>query len=63
MELCESVRKTKFFEFEYFFQFSFVEMFQFLFNSESSERLFFQQSSRVEFYLSVDFNWIFLIFF
>ena len=48
--------ETKFFEFEYLFLFSFVKMFQFLFNFDSSERLFFQQSSRVEFYLSIDFN-------
>ena len=39
-----------------FFLNSFVEMFQFSFNFESSESLFFQQSSLVEFYLSVDFN-------
>ena len=33
-------------------------MFQFSFNFDSSERLFFQQSSRVEFYLSIDFNFL-----
>ena len=38
------------------FCFSFVEMFQFSFNLESSVRSFFQPSSRVEFYLSDDFN-------
>ena len=36
----------------------FVQMFQFSFNFDSSERSFFQQSSRVEFYLSIDFNFL-----
>ena len=49
---------NKVFEFEYLFLFSFVKMFQFSFNFDSSERLFFQQSSRVEFYVSIDFNFL-----
>ena len=47
--IWESVRETKFFEFEYFsFLFSFVEMFQCSFNFESSVN-FFHQNSRLNF--------------